>query len=127
MPNTSTKMIRAATTALPSWNAPLLDLCLLLWLRPTAWPFRRTPLALHCTDGSSREASPIPLGGGLPQFPRCRDTLFSETHIQHPALPKAGPLWISTVPQAHRLWPPRTALPYFFVFKWAYIENKSYS
>ena len=61
MPNTSTMMIKAATTALPSWNAPLLDLCLLLCLRPMAWPFRRTPLALHCSECSSRGASPIPL------------------------------------------------------------------
>src|SRR5215212_1790263 len=68
MPNTSTIMIRAATIALPSWNAPLLDLCLLRCLRPMAWPFRRTPLALHCTECSSRGASPAPLGAELPLF-----------------------------------------------------------
>ena len=44
MTNTSTIMITATTTALPSWNAPLLALCLLLRLRPMAWPFRRTHL-----------------------------------------------------------------------------------
>src|SRR5215212_9100551 len=79
MPNTSTLMIRAATTALPSWNAPLLDLCLLLCLCPMAWPFRRTPLALHCTEGSSRGACAIPLGGCRLYSPECREGFFSES------------------------------------------------
>src|SRR5215217_6621778 len=71
MPNTSTMMITAATKAPPSWNTPLLALCLLLCPRPTAsWPFRRTPLDPHCTECSSRRSFRYPSRGLPPLFTR---------------------------------------------------------
>jgi hypothetical protein len=68
MTNTSTMMIRAATTALPSWNTPLLALCLLLCPRPTAWPF--VALRLPCIVLSvPAEMLPLPARGlPLPLF-----------------------------------------------------------
>src|SRR5215204_6908055 len=46
---------------------------------PWLGPFRRTPLALHCTEGSSRGASAIPLGGCRLYSPECREGFFSGT------------------------------------------------
>src|SRR5215207_8824831 len=59
---------------------------LLCWLcvsscvcAPWLGPFRRTALALHCTEGSSRGACAIPLGGCRLYSPECREGFFSET------------------------------------------------
>src|SRR5215203_2516421 len=61
---------------------------LLCWLcvsscvyAPWLGPFRRTPLALHCTEGSSRGACAIPLGGCRLYSPECREGFFSETGL----------------------------------------------
>src|SRR5215204_5322653 len=48
---------------------------------PWLGPFRRTPLALHCTEGSSRGASAIPLGGRCLYSPNFRQGIFSETGL----------------------------------------------
>src|SRR5215216_6368445 len=67
-------MIRAVVTALPSWNAPLLD--------------------LHCTEGSSRGASAIPLGGCRLYHPAAEKGCSRKvTYLQWVARqPPAGPL-----------------------------------
>src|SRR5215204_2018780 len=59
---------------------------LLCWLcvsccvyAPWLGPFRRTPLAQHCTECSSRGASAIPLGGCRLCSPECREGFFSGT------------------------------------------------
>src|SRR5829696_3735773 len=46
---------------------------------PWLGPFRRTPLALHCTEGSSRGASAILIGGCRLYSPECLEGFFSET------------------------------------------------
>src|SRR5215217_7220563 len=46
---------------------------------PWLGPFRRTPLALQCTEGSSRGASAIPLGGCRLYSLECREGFISET------------------------------------------------
>ena len=63
---------------------------------PWLGPFRRTPLALHCTEGSSRGACAIPLGGCRLYSPECREGFFSETQIHTPASN------LATNPATHR-------------------------
>src|SRR5215210_3970097 len=48
---------------------------------PWLGPFRRTPLALHCTEGSTRGASAIPVGGCRLYSPSCREGVFSKTEL----------------------------------------------
>src|SRR5215210_8369462 len=54
---------------------------------PWLGPFRRTPLALHCTEGSSRGASAIPLGGCRLYSPECREGFVSETGLPTNSIP----------------------------------------